>query len=351
MAAIGLAIGTSLTVSWAGASAKDDARSHYDRALSLVDDNQYAEAIVEFNRCYEIQPHYAVFYNIAQAHIALARPVEAVEALQRYLKEGGREIKPSRRSLVEKEIVKQNARIATLSIIVQPDGAAIRLDGNDIGTAPIKEPIRLGLGTHVVAATLAGYKMASQNIELAGEDKKTIEIELTSTSSAGDQAINGGLTDAPQSQKDPSPAPEQSGHNQSSLQPGPSTAATHARGSLSNSGSTMRTVGLIGAGTGVAVLAAGSAAYFWARGKHNDAMADWNLGDKASARNLQSEAHNIVTLANIGLVSGGALVGLGAVLYLSAPSSQHNAVAAASSLSLRPDFQRGYSGLSVAGGW
>src|SRR5690242_12704125 len=68
---------------------RGDARAHYARGLELAAQNGYAGALREFNEAYNISPQYAVLYNIGQAHIALGQTAEAIEALGRYLRDGG----------------------------------------------------------------------------------------------------------------------------------------------------------------------------------------------------------------------------------------------------------------------
>ena len=158
--------------------AKAEAKKHFDRAMELNQDGQVAEAIVELKRCYEISPHHAVLYSLGQAYITLAKPVEAVAALQRFLDEGGKAIKADRRAEVEKEIARQKTRIATLEIRGLPDGAAVTIDGDEAGKVPLATPVRVGVGKHIVAATAAGYETGEAKIEVAGEDNKVVELKL-----------------------------------------------------------------------------------------------------------------------------------------------------------------------------
>jgi alpha-tubulin suppressor-like RCC1 family protein len=160
------------------AKARAEAKKHFDRAMELNDDGQVAEAVIEFKRAYEIAPHHTVLYNLGQAYITLAKPVEAVAALQRYLDEGGKAIKPSRRAEVEQEIVRQKTRIATLEIRGLPDSSRVRVNGVDVGKAPLGEPILVGIGDHVVSATAEGYDPAEVRVTVAGEDRRTIELTM-----------------------------------------------------------------------------------------------------------------------------------------------------------------------------
>jgi tetratricopeptide (TPR) repeat protein len=140
------------------AESKAEAKKHYDRAMGLNEDGQVAAAIIELKRCYEIAPHHTVLYNLGQAYISLGKPVEAVDALQRYLEEGDKAIHPARRAAVEREIARQKTRIALLVIRALPAGAMVSVDGDDVGKTPLANPVRVGVGRHVVSATAAGYE-------------------------------------------------------------------------------------------------------------------------------------------------------------------------------------------------
>jgi hypothetical protein len=160
-------------------NARAEAKKHFDRATELNQDGQVAEAVIELKRAYELSPHHTVLYNLGQAYITLAKPVEAVAALQRYLDEGGKAIKPSRRAEVEQEIVRQKTRIATLEIRGLPDSSRVRVNGVDVGKAPLGEPILVGIGDHVVSATAEGYDPAEVRVTVAGEDRRTIELTMS----------------------------------------------------------------------------------------------------------------------------------------------------------------------------
>jgi hypothetical protein len=159
-------------------AAKDEAKKHFDRGIALIDDGQLQEALVEFQRSYDLTHHFAVLYNIGHVLATLARPVEAVEAYEKYLADGGKGVDATRQAGVRKEIARQQTRIATLAIHVLPAGASVRIDGKDVGKAPLATAVRVGVGTHVVSALAEGYTPADVSITVAGEDLREVEVAL-----------------------------------------------------------------------------------------------------------------------------------------------------------------------------
>lgn len=87
------------------------ARSHFNRGVELAKAGSYEVALTEFQRAYQISPHFSVLYNIGQAELALERPELAVETLRRYLAEGGERIEPARRAEVTSTIATELERL------------------------------------------------------------------------------------------------------------------------------------------------------------------------------------------------------------------------------------------------
>jgi len=59
-----------------------------------------------------------------------------------------------------------------------PEGAVVRLDGKEIAKAPITAPVRVGVGTHTIAASADGYDPAEKEVTVAGEDRRVVELAL-----------------------------------------------------------------------------------------------------------------------------------------------------------------------------
>jgi hypothetical protein len=169
------------------AEPRAEAKQHFDRALELVDQGSLEQAVAEFQRAYDLLPHYAVLYNLGQAYVALGRSVEAVDALSRYLEQGGDKVPAKRRTEVKNEIARQQARIALVTITVEPAGAVVMVDDTKVGTAPLADAIRLTTGDHRVTARLDGYQVATKEISVAGPQEVTVALELERVADEGPQ--------------------------------------------------------------------------------------------------------------------------------------------------------------------
>lgn len=124
------------------AHAADDARSvareSYARGVALAKAGDYQRALDEFQRAYELAPHYAVLYNVAQAERALGHSDQALEAFESYLRLGAEQITPERRSEVEVAIEALKAERSTAKD--QPAAPAVVAPAAPAVVAPAEPP-------------------------------------------------------------------------------------------------------------------------------------------------------------------------------------------------------------------
>ncbi|HOU93897.1 MAG TPA: PEGA domain-containing protein, partial [Polyangiaceae bacterium] len=178
------AFGVALVLSWCttrpgGAEeTAEAARAHFARAIALMDQGAPAQAIEEFERAYRARPHFAVLYNIGLAHAALDRPVAAVRALERYLEEGGEQVPAERRAAVDRELARQRARTAAITITTDPPAAAVAVDGEALSADRADAPVRVTVGTHRIQAVLAGHRTAVVELSLAAGEERSFHVVL-----------------------------------------------------------------------------------------------------------------------------------------------------------------------------
>src|SRR5262245_33135148 len=73
-----------------------EADAHFKSGVLLYKEANYAAALAEFKRAYEIDPKYQVLYNIAESSYQLQDYAGALRNYQKYLEQGGAGISPSR---------------------------------------------------------------------------------------------------------------------------------------------------------------------------------------------------------------------------------------------------------------
>lgn len=162
----------------ASADAKRTASVHFRRGVELYQEGAYRAALIELQRANEIAPDYHVLYNIGQTHYALAEYVEAIRALEAYLAQGGSDIPGTRKEEVESALVELSKRVATLRITADRDDATVSVDGVEVGKTPLSEAVSVSVGRHEVKAEAADGASASDTIDVAGGDQRTLALTL-----------------------------------------------------------------------------------------------------------------------------------------------------------------------------
>jgi tetratricopeptide (TPR) repeat protein len=157
---------------------EEAAMKHFARALELVDRGDFQDGLKAFKDAYAAKPHFAVLYNIAQAHISLGQPQEAIETLLRYLREGQDQIPSEERLQVEAQIKSLEAFLGELEVTTEPSGALLTIDGREIGRTPLSEPIRLAAGTHKIAASLDGRPTVERTVAMEKERRYQLYLQL-----------------------------------------------------------------------------------------------------------------------------------------------------------------------------
>ncbi|CAN5677112.1 hypothetical protein BH09MYX1_BH09MYX1_35670 [soil metagenome] len=156
----------------------DDAMPHFAKGVELYDENDFAGALVEFKRAYEISKDWHILFNIAQASFQAQNYSAALTAFEAYLDAGGPGIAKDRKKYCDGEIEKLKGRVAKLDVVTNVPGADILVDDEKVGVTPLTEPLIVSQGKRKVTVMLKGRAPETKTIELAGRDSQRLEFEL-----------------------------------------------------------------------------------------------------------------------------------------------------------------------------
>jgi hypothetical protein len=158
-------------------SSNEEARHHFQQGLEQARSGDLVAALHEFESAYSARPHFAVLYNIGQAHATLGRPVEAVTAFERYLVEGGEQISTARRAEIEQLIAKNRKRIGQLHIVTAaPEETKIWVDGKELPGASLAEPVALAAGTHDIVYSISNGSPTAEQVSVTA--RGILELNL-----------------------------------------------------------------------------------------------------------------------------------------------------------------------------
>lgn len=168
----------------AQAGSGGDAGTHFQRALELYQEQDFAGALVEFRRAYELAPTYKLYYNIGQVCYQLTDYACALRSFESYVKEGGGSISTERRAEVERELAKLRLRVGHLEVVTNVPGVEITIDDVSVGKTPLPTSVVVSTGKRRIVGTHEGYAPVSRIVEVAGTDSSRVEL-VFSTQAAG----------------------------------------------------------------------------------------------------------------------------------------------------------------------
>jgi hypothetical protein len=336
----GLVVCNASTPVLAQPAQKAEAARHHSRGLSLVKSHAYGEAIAEFNQAYDLGRDFAVLYDIGQAYISIDQPVFAVDTLRKYLSQGGNRVPAARRKVVEAEVSKQEGRIATLLVRPNVTGATIRLDGIEVGTAPMSVDLRINAGAHLIAVVAEGYRPWEQPVDLVGGEQKILDVRLEAS--------------APPAVPPPSAAAASATSSAGAVAaPIPVAAVAQPTPPASPPMSTERKVAFGLAGLGVAALTMGGVYGMRALSKRHDSdtFCPQNQCTQAGV-DLNNQAKTAARIADVAIGVGLASAAVATYLFVRSPKYQTVAESPRNDgVRLHADIAPGRTGVVLRGAW
>jgi len=160
---------------------KQEALKHFENGLALSDDKNkdYQGALVEFQASVKLFATKAGLFNLGVCFRKLSRYGEALETFDRLEHEFGDELEGEMRAAVAEELETIRRITAELVITVDREGAAITVDGDEVGQSPLESPLVLGPREYVVRVELDGFKPEKRKITLVSGQRREEKFELT----------------------------------------------------------------------------------------------------------------------------------------------------------------------------
>jgi hypothetical protein len=167
----------------ASAGAGDDVKTKLaaqvllDEGTAAYGRGDYATALDKFTAAYKIFPSPKLWFNIGQANRDLGRPVEAVSAFDRFLRDAtdapAETLTEARRSAAELK-----TKLGRIEVKCATDGAEITVDGKQIGSTPLGEMVWTTPGRHQVAVQHPGFSPAIEDVVVVVGQAAAVSFEL-----------------------------------------------------------------------------------------------------------------------------------------------------------------------------
>jgi hypothetical protein len=180
-----------------GTNAQDRAKAQtlIGEGAALYERGDYLGALEKFNSAYAAYPSSKILFNLGQANRLLGRPLEALDAYQRFLNEvpnASREERADAQSWLEK----LQGSLGQIAIACQSNGAEISVDGKVVGRSPLSSPVWATAGRHQVTAVAADGSPMLEYVEVEVGKRAIVEL-LALYGSPHAETVTGRLASAP----------------------------------------------------------------------------------------------------------------------------------------------------------
>ncbi len=295
------------------AADKTSARDFMREGKELRAKDDHAGALKKFQAAYALVPSPITGFAVAQEQVALGQLVEARETLgdvQRMpLKPTETEDGKKARQDADALLADLVARVPVLEISLQGAQGPVKLavDGKEVPAVAASEGLRVNPGTHGILAKVAGAPDQTASVDVKeGERKK---IVLTFPPSAASSEPPKSVTAKPAAPGPSEPTP-------------PVAEAPKTAGDGKPDG-TMRTIGLVVGGVGIAALGTGLVLGLAARSKYEDAKsARCAPVCDAEGKTETDDARSLGNVGTVVFVVGAVLTIGGATLWLTAKPTE-----------------------------
>lgn len=172
------------------------AKAEYEAGKILYQDGDHANALLKFQRAYELSNDPRLLWNVAACEKNLRRYTRVLAAVEKYQKEGGALLTEQDRSDADELVKTVRTLVSTLHVKVDEPGADVFVDGEKIGQTPLADGRLVDVGARKIRITKAGFKPFEKTEQVAGASEITITAKLEKEIHEGRLVVEAAPSDA-----------------------------------------------------------------------------------------------------------------------------------------------------------
>ena len=172
------------------------AKAEYDGGILVYQDGDYANALLKFQRAFELSKDPRLLWNIAACEKSLRRYTRVLAAVERYQKEGGALLTDQDRQDADELTKTIRTLVGTMTVTVDEPDADVFVDDEKVGASPLAAPVLLDAGDRKVRVVKPGFKVFEQTTLLGGAGSVTVAVKLQKEIHEGHLVVEAGPRDA-----------------------------------------------------------------------------------------------------------------------------------------------------------
>jgi len=308
------------------------AESLFREGKRLSGEHKFAEACPKFAESYKLDPGLGTLLNLAACHESEGKPASAWAEFSDASARAKREGDNDRAQLADEHVRALEPKLSHITIAVAPGaaipGLVVKFDSRELSSAALGMSIPIDPGKHQIEASAPGKQSYSQTLDApAAGATATVTVPLLQDAPNGAPAVA------------PVVAPAAAGPTPPAAAPAVTEAPTSD-----------------GAKSHVAVIASGVATGAFVVGAtitgilYSSKRSDFNSANSEQDPSRFDKRDSAKTLGTVNLVlTGGALISAGFLVYFLATGSHESAPAQAAKLQVIPDIGPTGGGLTLRG--
>lgn len=171
------------------------AKAEYEAAKLLYKDGDFANALVKYQRAYELAKDHRLLYNIAACQKNLRDYSRALETLAQFRTEGQDKLSPPEIASTDELEKVLHTFVSTVTVLVSEPDSKIFLDDQVVGTSPLTVPLRVNVGSRKFRFEKQGFKTFVLDKSIEGGTEVTVSASLEKEWHRGKIIIEAGPKD------------------------------------------------------------------------------------------------------------------------------------------------------------
>lgn len=171
------------------------AKAEYEAGKVLYGDKDYPNAIVKFERAYELARDPRLLWNVAVCEKNLRRYARMLATIKRYRAEAASMMTDAERAQSDEIVKTVQQFVSALKVSASEAGADVFVDDEKVGTTPLAEPVIVDVGVRKIRVAKQGFKDGLVSQPVAGGGELAVDVRLEKELHRGRLVVQAGESD------------------------------------------------------------------------------------------------------------------------------------------------------------
>jgi len=154
------------------------AKAEYEAGKLLYKDGDFANALVKYQRAFELAKDHRLLYNIAACQKNLRDYSRALDTLTQFRAQGQDKLSAAEIASTDELEKVLLTFVSTVNVLVSEADSTIYLDDQVVGTSPLAAPLRVNVGARKFRFEKPGFKSFALEKSIEGGTEVTVSAKI-----------------------------------------------------------------------------------------------------------------------------------------------------------------------------